>query len=162
MKSISLLFCLLSLSLFAEVRMDSFNMEKARTIAQQIAYRAMLNSHLENHEIIKKVYLKIGSVRFNTPDYGYDFTSCAPMTLAYVEMYKDPNTINLCHLSLIGSIEKLAQTLIHESAHLIGLEDECDASRVELLLFRLSRSPLVYKNNYLNQCGLDQSLRWFF
>ncbi|GAB4010657.1 MAG: hypothetical protein Fur0010_03770 [Bdellovibrio sp.] len=64
--------------------------------------------------------MKLRNVRLNTPNYGYDFTSCGPNTLADIEIYLDENTINICNLSLIGDIKELSQALVREASHLIG------------------------------------------
>lgn len=135
-------------------RMSIVELEEARRIAMTTAVKANYFTLIEDRSVLNQLFNKLKTVRLNVPDMGYDFTTCQPNTLAYVEMYIDNNTINLCYLSLIGTTEKLAQTLIHESAHLIGHEDECDASRIELLVFRLANKPLVYRNNYLESCGL--------
>lgn len=159
MLKIYLALIFLSTNSFAQMRMDFYSLEMARTAALNISYNALMKAPFSKQEVIENIYQKISEVKFNTPDFGHDFTTCTPQTLAYVEMYKDAYTINLCHLSLIGSIDKLAQTIIHESAHLIGFEKECDASKIELLVYKLGQRPLNYRNNYLNNCRLNESLR---
>lgn len=138
-----------------ESRMSFHEIEQARNLAKSILVSAHYSAPFINEKLtLNKLFRKVSQVRFNTPDIGYDFVSCTPVTLAYVEMYIDDSVMHLCHLSLIGSVEKLAQTIIHESTHLIGIEDECEVSKIELMVYRMARRELNYRNNYLQNCGL--------
>lgn len=84
---------------------------------------------------------------------GTEFTRCTENTLAYV-MPAISRSIHLCRLALAQSEKAIAQTLIHEVAHLIGYMNECDATILEVTAMRTSGRGLAYENGYMAQCGL--------
>lgn len=104
--------------------------------------------------LVSDLRAKLLGASLFAPDPGMNFVNCGPNTLAFTEIQQDAKSIWLCALSLEGSVDKLEQTLVHEAGHLIGNEDECAASRIELTVMKLSGTPLQYENMYLKSCGL--------
>lgn len=50
----------------------------------------------------------------------------------------------------------VAQILLHEMIHLIGYEDECFTTEIELRLMKYSPyADDVYHNDYVDECGLS-------
>jgi hypothetical protein len=86
---------------------------------------------------------------------GRDFTYCVkhPDTLAYT--YVGTYQIFLCKLEVEGYPEShTVQTLIHETAHVAGYENECMATRLERTALRkVGKTP--FTNAYVAQCGLN-------
>jgi hypothetical protein len=50
----------------------------------------------------------------------------------------------------------LVQTLVHETAHVFGLKNECDATKIEVGMYRLANTPLAYTNGYMTDCNLGE------
>jgi hypothetical protein len=86
------------------------------------------------------------------PD-GREFTRCGETTLAYVVPGLS-RSIHLCKLVLAESHNSIAQTLIHEAAHLAGYMNECDATILEVAAMKSSGVGLAYRNGYMDRCGL--------
>jgi hypothetical protein len=82
-----------------------------------------------------------------------DFKECDGSTLAYTYTGGE-SPIYLCRLEIRGYSEiYTAQSLIHEVAHVVGYDSECDATRLErTALEKLGMVP--YTNGYVEKCGL--------
>ncbi|MBI5631562.1 MAG: hypothetical protein HY921_11845 [Elusimicrobia bacterium] len=107
-------------------------------------------------QIFNNVYSSLYSTLISWPNPGYEFRGCKEGTLAFV--LSGTNMIYLCSRSVYGSYSgshSLAQILIHESAHLTGYWNECDATVVEVAAMRFSGEGLAFQNGYMRQCGLE-------
>jgi hypothetical protein len=75
-------------------------------------------------------------------------------TAAFVTQDTQNSKIYVCsHSTRLGKIF-LAQVLIHEALHLRGERDECEVTRLEILIMT-SALRIPYKNAYVDQCGLN-------
>lgn len=90
------------------------------------------------------------------PKEGYDFAACTEKTLGFVYLY-DKSRIYLCGYALDNlRSQGLAQVLVHESAHLAGLRNECDATLIEITAMLFGRGSLVFRNGYVEKCGYSK------
>lgn len=152
----------ISVAAQAGTRLEAGDLEMARAGAMRILGAAAKNDP-KRMDLFSALAMKLARVNLNPPNLGYDYTSCKTESLAYVDMYHDADNIFICARSVEDAregmsqqlIAKLSQTLIHETAHLIGNESECDASRVELQVMKSGGVPLQYLNNYLQVCKLS-------
>ena len=77
---------------------------------------------------------------------------CNPGEAAYT-LDGDPD-IYICALILNeGSDNATAQALIHETAHIIGFANECDATSLAMSALRTAGIE-PYRNGYADSCGL--------
>ncbi len=84
-----------------------------------------------------------------------DYPACGAKTMAYV-LGREPR-IHLCAIVMRHpdfGVDALAQTLIHEGAHLAGFRRECDATKLEIAAVRFVTDGLAYRNAYMPGCGL--------
>lgn len=82
-----------------------------------------------------------------------DFAACDQTTLAYT--YSGGGSpIYLCRTEIREYSEiHTVESLIHEMAHVVGYDDECDATRLErTALQKLGMTP--FTNGYVAKCGL--------
>ncbi|MBI3552584.1 MAG: hypothetical protein HY077_08690 [Elusimicrobia bacterium] len=90
------------------------------------------------------------------PDYDSDFAACTTGTVGFV--YMGTSDIYLCNDTVYGPDSSnqnfVAQVLAHESAHVEGYDNECDASAVEMQAMNASGAGLAFRNWYMDQCGL--------
>jgi|GEM_PF-3792884 len=63
-------------------------------------------------------------------------------------------TIYVCQGSENEPIGAKAQFLIHESSHLAGMKNECDATRMEIEAMTLGAGAPADRNGYADRCGL--------
>jgi hypothetical protein len=106
--------------------------------------------------VYPRVYagLRISDIKW--PVTGYDFGGCTPGTLAFV--VRGGTTIHLCSIVITSAaiqVMGLAQTLVHEAAHVAGFYNECDATKLEVSAMRLAAGGLAYVNDYVAQCGIQ-------
>jgi hypothetical protein len=76
------------------------------------------------------------------------------MTAAFVAGDMSRSDIYVCPQSKRFGKIFLAQVLIHEALHLRGERDECEVTRLEILVMT-SALRIPYKNAYVDACGLD-------
>lgn len=105
--------------------------------------------------IFRSVRASLGAARSHWPTPGNDFKGCSSHTLAFTRRGSDQ--IYICAQTLYSghSSDYIAQVLIHEGAHVDGYYNECSATRVEVNAMRLSGVGLVFRNDYMEQCGID-------
>lgn len=106
-----------------------------------------------------KAYEKMSSawnkgIMIRSQKRGYDFTYCInhPNVIAFA--IAGERNIYMCRL-LIEEMDSqdTAQTLIHETAHVVGYTNECDVTKLELTA--MEKSGLTpYRNGYADRCGL--------
>jgi hypothetical protein len=106
---------------------------------------------------LQMTFLKMANILDNAtiliaPE-GTEFTRCGESTLAYVVPALS-RSIHLCRLGTTRPATEIAQTLIHEAAHLVGYMNECDASTFEAAAMIQSGLGLSYRNGYMDRCGL--------
>ena len=63
---------------------------------------------------------------------------------AYVTHDESPRKIRLCDIYFTQPDELKVQIISHELAHAFGVRDECDASTVEMIMFRLTNGMGSY------------------
>jgi hypothetical protein len=80
-------------------------------------------------------------------DYGYCLKD--PKTIAFVPRDGD---IYVCKKALKLSTEALAQSLIHEAAHVAGYKSECDATKLEVYAMKLAGKEIAVENKYFKSC----------
>ena len=89
------------------------------------------------------------------PKAGFDFNACDEGVLAFV--IRGDRTIHLCSALAygFGSADYFAQVFVHESSHINGYFNECDATRIEVNAMRLAGHDLAFKNGYMERCGIN-------
>ncbi len=115
--------------------------EKARAIA--------LNVLAEGYERrANDLYLKLSErltrAKIEVPENGIDFKHCDPQTLAYViAPGLSHNEIYFCNRVHYITNAQFAESLIHETSHLLGY-NECEAIQIEVNTMTDSgRRPLI-------------------
>jgi hypothetical protein len=85
---------------------------------------------------------------------GFDFEKCVqkPDVLAFT--YVGTEKIYMCRLLVERmNTQDTAQTLIHETAHVIGYDNECGVTKLEMTAMRKAGMK-PYRNGYADKCGL--------
>jgi|CXWL01.1.fsa_nt_gi hypothetical protein len=105
--------------------------------------------------IFTNVQGRLNGTTVTWPNRGQDFKACRANTLAFV--IRGINKIHLCAGLAHGgqSANYLAQTLIHEGAHLAQFWNECEATKVEVNAMRVSGVGLAFRNGYMAKCGIN-------
>lgn len=105
--------------------------------------------------LFKRMENALTQSSLEVPKSGYDHKACLEdfSVLAFVNMLV-PNKIFICRRTASASESRLSQVLIHEAAHLVGVHDECDATRVEVAVMRAAKNRLPFKNGYMEDCGV--------
>lgn len=98
----------------------------------------------------------LGRASLDVPPPGRDLKACVedPRTLAYVNTLT-PGVIHICARASRASAKRLGQVLIHETAHVVGVHDECAATRIEVAVQRAAGGRLSFKNGYMKGCGIE-------
>jgi len=110
----------------------------------------------KNRRIFKSVHTGLGRATIKFPRSGYDFKHCIsnPRVLAFVMMNKRQN-IHLCANTTNNTWSKfVGQVLIHETAHTMGISNECTATKIEVAAMRTSGEGIAFKNGYWAKCGI--------
>ncbi len=140
-------FVMLSLSALAA----SSNFANEKKLALDILLKA--TQFEATADTYRKMVLYLYTANIHTPPSGQNFSECKADTLAYVLPYK-PDDIYICS-TLLGQPSLLvAQVLVHESAHLIGVHDECQATTFEFFAMKAAGLSLLNRS-YADQCGLS-------
>jgi hypothetical protein len=95
----------------------------------------------------------LAKARFMAAPAGHEFRTCGPDVVAFTEP-RSSRDIFICGALRRQEPLVIAQTLIHESAHLAGYATECQATVMEAAAMTLSGVGLAVKNEYMDQCGL--------
>jgi hypothetical protein len=128
------------------VRADSILKKTEEYLANQTA---------EVRQIITSTHEHLRGAVVNWSKPGYDFKGCTDNVLAFVLPLRMEQVIYLCSvLAYSNNVKAIAQTLIHESAHLSGFRNECAASVIEVLAMLSSGEGLAYENSYLDDCKI--------
>jgi hypothetical protein len=129
-------------------------------LEEQVTAMAILNIAAEkaNNNSLKTMFLRMSSklriADYKIPPEGKEFVKCSEATLAYTVPALS-NTIYICNLLRSKSPGVIAQSLIHEAAHLVGYNNECDATRMEMAAMNISGLGIAFSNGYVKECGLD-------
>lgn len=130
----------------------------AYSIADSLLLKASQMSSLgyfkENYINMRKA-LSEATLRY--PDEYSDFEKCTFGAQAFTP--RNTKSIGICQLLLASEVQLIAQTLIHESAHLVGHFDECEATELELAAIKESSFKVPYDNDYVEPCGLSGYLK---
>ena len=125
----------------------------AQALAKSIVRKAHSNASVSGlRSLYSSIYTKVSNPIL-LPAKGKDFELCRGAMVAYTVPRLSPY-IYLCARSLYFDELGVAQTLIHEAAHLAGYINECDATRIERAAMR-SAGYTPYTNDYVTPCGLD-------
>lgn len=123
-------------------------------IAKVIALHASKKTALsENKEHYFKMYTANPGVVWPSP--GMNFKSCTPDTAAFV-LASDRRTINLCWKAIYSgefTQQGLVQVLVHELAHIVGIDDECIATALEIEAMWHSYRDAAFFNLYIPKCS---------
>lgn len=129
--------------------------KQGRAISFTILAKAKENT---NSSFWSSLYGKITNILDDRdiiwPKPGFDLRACGENILAFV-IPKFSRNIFLCAHSFSMSTKALGQTLIHESSHLVGYMNECDATRIEVNAMIGSGDGLEYRNIYMDKCGIS-------
>jgi hypothetical protein len=109
----------------------------------------------QSRELFSAMETALGRAKIDVPPPGRDLRACTqdPATLAFVNSL-DRGIIHVCARAASASESRLGQVLIHETAHVVGINDECDATRVEVAVQRSSSGRLPFRNGYMERCGI--------
>ena len=142
----------INLAVTSSAKADDLSTERA--LAVQILLKAASNAGsvaLQNKFLQMSQILQ--SAPLNVPPDGSDFQNCDAGKLAYTAPTIS-NGIYICNLLQSQGSLYIAQVLIHESAHLAGYPNECDATTIEMAAMNASGVGLVMRNAYMDGCGL--------
>lgn len=146
---------------------DSLGFEVQRAVGKSIIGAARSFAEDLLHRAAENVESTVTSQLFNTMQGALDhatirvakkgksFKECVQdkAVLAFV-MSNHPNTIHVCPRAAAADPKSLAQVLIHETAHVVGIHDECKATATEVTAMRGSGANLAFKNGYMKRCGI--------
>jgi hypothetical protein len=125
-----------------------------RTIAILILQKAAANSP---GAVLADKFRVMASILAKAPlmaaTAGHEFKTCTSDTVAFTEP-RSSRAIFICEALRTQEPLVIAQTLIHESAHLAGYATECQATTMEAAAMTLSGVGLAVRNEYMDQCGL--------
>ena len=138
----------------------SASFSQARTIEQDNAVKilkaAAKNSKGHKSAIFSRMAQTLDRTALAMAPNGRNFSQCRPNVLSFMAHGSPYRIIYVCqHLIAQPSIV-ISQTLIHETAHLIGYTNDCDATRLEIEAMVKSGEPQYYENLYVERCGLKQ------
>lgn len=108
--------------------------------------------------ILGQLSTKLSATPIVYPTPGQDFKGCDEGTLAFVIPSKS-NRMFICAYVLnteFSEAKPFAQIMSHETAHLIGYHNECDATLIELLVMFGSGEGTAFRNGYVSKCGFDK------
>ena len=127
---------------------------EGRTLAQQILGEA---APRVSTRLLWNVLGSLNGSKITYPKPGYDFRACEGGMLAFVYFHGNSpeHNIYLCSLVLNRGVTVVAQTLAHESGHVNGFRNECDATRIEVTAMRFSGRDLAFRNGYMSSCGIN-------
>lgn len=152
MLKVSAIVFLLSLSLQANAASVGFAEEKA--LAQAMLFKAYNKS--STPELFKKMIIHLSQAELVFKiDEDNRFEECETKAdlLAFVNT-KDYQRIFICPRLTLEKSDLIVQVIIHETAHLIGYHDECQATIFEFGAFALADLSLAH-DSYAKQCGLS-------
>lgn len=128
----------------------------ARREAEQLLHAAAQKTgNATERELFHKMQQSLKSAKINVPPAGHDLKTCVQESsvLAFVNLLS-PNTIHICARAAGADTRHLSQVLVHETAHVVGVHDECDATRIEVAVVRASHARLPFRNGYMQRCGI--------
>ena len=109
-------------------------------------------------DILLKAQKYLNNADLNLPPRGRTYRPCRQGALAFVifsygfKKYPKQN-IFICSRVRTYNPKKIAQIIVHETGHLIGLSNECSATLVEIGGMNLAGESLTFHNGYFNRCG---------
>lgn len=78
--------------------------------------------------------------------------TCKHGRVAYTVPYQRSYAMLFCAPALNMTTEELTQVLIHESVHMTGITDECQATALELEVTQAQFQKIYYKSDYVKSC----------
>lgn len=151
-----LLVCITLSNAYATVPADREESE-SRALALNIlsrAYPVELAQPESRTNLKARIYQRLSRAKIFYVSSAENFPDCGPGGLAFVYPRRRNPEIYLCEFYKTLRPSQKAQTLIHESAHLAGIIDECDATQVEVEAMRASGEGLGYRNRYVRRCQI--------
>jgi hypothetical protein len=141
------------------------SVSEAREKALSILDRASIGTlDDKRHLVYEKMEYSLSRVKLNIPPEGEDLEHCVQTpeqkekgvgVLAFVNT-RNRGVIHVCAVtSDMSNLKYVAQVLVHETAHTIGIDDECVATKTEVSAMRDSGVGLVFKNGYFEECGFN-------
>jgi len=103
-------------------------------------------------DLFKMLESQVQKNTVHKADYGEEFKGCSSRVLAFAIVGKPD--IYLCKLAFSYEKVYVGQIVIHETAHTMGIRDECVATQVERLVMNAAGVP-PFDNGYVSECGLD-------
>lgn len=105
-------------------------------------------------EVLLQMRQSFGDIRWLP--HGQNFPHCTskPGIRAFVP--KGSGTIHLCATLFDEDWDQssLAQILLHESAHVAGVHDECLTTKYEIGALKLAKKSISFKSNYWKSCHI--------
>lgn len=105
-------------------------------------------------EVLLQMRKSFGDVRFLP--WGQDFPGCKKKVGVRAYVTRNSGIIRLCATLFEENWDKqsLAQILLHESAHVAGIHDECLATKYEVGALKLAKRSISFKSDYWKKCGI--------
>jgi hypothetical protein len=138
------------------LRSGGNSIESARKHAEGILIESAKNAaDSDTRGLFQTMATALGKATINTPPPGKDLKSCQQdsRVLAFVNLLQ-PGIINVCGRAASANESRLSQVLIHETAHVVGIHDECNATKVEVAVMRAANGRLPFRNGYMKKCGI--------
>lgn len=135
---------------------DSAFLEDRGTLVQQNreASRLILSQASQIDYFYSRILNALNHSQILYPQPGYDFQGCKNDILAFVLTHQRYR-IYVCAASFVRfPTYWMGQVFIHESAHVAGYGDECDATRIEVGAMRASGRDIFFRNGYMDRCGI--------
>jgi hypothetical protein len=132
------------------------SLESARASAEKYLHSALQKaSDPRSQDLLAKMGNALRTARLDVPPDGHDLRTCIEESavLAFVNLVS-PHTIHICARARSASEKKLSQVLVHETAHVAGVHDECAATEIEVQVMRASGARLPFRNGYMKNCGI--------
>jgi flagellar biosynthesis/type III secretory pathway protein FliH len=137
------------------IKSSSMSSAKKKTVV--LLKKAVERTSSESDRaLLEKMRQVLENSNIAIPKEGHDHKACLgdSAVLAFVNQLI-PNKIFVCKRAAAASENRLTQVLIHEAAHLAGVFDECDATKVEVAVVRSMQKRLSFKNGYMERCGIQ-------
>lgn len=121
---------------------------------------SVIDKALEKNSPMQEVLLEMrrsfGDVRFLP--WGQDFPHCKKKEGIRAFVTRGSGIIRLCETLFKENWDKssLAQILLHESAHVAGIHDECMATKYEVGSLKLAKKRISFENDYWKQCQITR------
>lgn len=107
-------------------------------------------------EVLLEMRKSFSDVRFLP--WGQDFPHCGKKEGIRAFVVRDSGIIRLCATLFKENWDKksLSQILLHESAHVAGIHDECLATKYEVGALKLAKKNIAFQSDYWKQCQINR------